>query len=95
LSTARPNKALPLLTPMFNSPPFSPVVRDSISIAVEKIIDEESKRGAMSRSDRSVLSPKAQPFQDFIDAVFFALAGLTKDEVAGLRVRYEAMKKVK
>ncbi len=55
----------------------------------------ESKRGAMLRSDRSVLSPKAQPFQDFIDAVLFALAGLTKDEVAGLRVRYEAMKKVK
>lgn len=49
----------------------------------------------MTRSDRSALSPAAQPYQDFLDAVFFRLAGLTDAEAQGLRTRYERMRKVK
>jgi hypothetical protein len=42
---------------------------------------------------RIVQFPHQKPnrFQGFIDAVFFELAGLTKDEVAGLKIRYEAI----
>ena len=84
-----------LLTPLLETAPFSPVVRDAIVAAVDRIIDTESKRGEISRAERSALSAQGQPFQDFIDALFFLMAGLTAAEVAGLRARYETMKKVK
>jgi hypothetical protein len=63
--------------------------------AVDQIVKAETDRGEMSRSDRSALSAGAQPYQDFLDAVFFRLAGLTPAEEAALRQRYEEMKKVK
>ena len=61
-----------------------------------KIVAIESGRGEISpNEDRSALAPDAQPFQDFIDELIFGMAGLTDTEVAGLRLRYEQMKKVK
>lgn len=80
---------------MLATAPFSPVARDAVVAAVEKIIAIESRRGDIHRADRSALAPQAQPFQDFIDELFFRMAGLTAAEVVGLRERYAAMKKVK
>jgi hypothetical protein len=64
-------------------------------LAVDKIVAIESDRGEISRADRSALAPEAQPFQNFIDALLFGMAGLTDAEVAGLKTRYVQMKKVK
>ncbi len=91
----RPDKALAAIRPLTVTAAFSPVVVDVIVNAVEKIIEAEAGRGEISRSDRSALSPAAQPFQDFIDDVFFLLAGLTAAEVATLKTSYREMKKVK
>ncbi len=59
LAADRPATALPLLKPLLETPPFSPVVRDAVVAAVDRIIDAEGKRGEMTRSDRSALSPAA------------------------------------
>lgn len=95
LAAGKTDAALSAVSPLLETAPFSPVVQEVVVAAVERIITAETNRGEMSRSDRSALSPAAQPFQDILDAVFFKLAGLTPAEVAGLRNRYEAMKKVK
>ena len=95
LTQNKPAEAGKLLAPLLDSTPFSLVLQDAVVAAVKKIIDVETHRGGISRTDRSGLSPAAQPFQDFIDDLFFRMAGLTPDETAGLRDRYEAMKKVK
>jgi len=91
----RPDRALPLLAPLLDAAPFSPVVRDAVVSAVDRIIAIESERGEIARTERSELSPAAQPFQAFIDALFFGMAGLNAAEIAGLKTRYESMKKVK
>lgn len=95
LSAMKPADALTALSPLLETAPFSPAVQDVVVAAVDRIIDAEANRGAMTRSDRSALCAPAQPFQDFLDTVFFRLAGLTDPEVTGLKKRYEAMKKVK
>ena len=95
LNADEPHRALLELDPLFETAPFSPVVRDAIVAAVEKIIAIETDRGEIARAARSALAPAAQPFQDFIDECFFRLAGLTPAEVTGLKQRYQAMKKVK
>jgi hypothetical protein len=95
LAANRPAQALPLLTPLFGTAPFSPVLRDMVAYASERIIALEGNRGEISRTDRSALSAAAQPFQDFIDALFFGMAGFSAEEVVELRGRYEVMKKVK
>ena len=45
----------------------------------------------MARKDRSALHPDAQPYQDFIDRLFYRMAGLTDDESAGLEERLARM----
>lgn len=95
LAAGRPAAALSAAGPLLETAPFSPAVQDVVVAAVGQIVAAEAKRGEMTRSDRSALSSAAQPYQDFLDAVFFRLAGLTDEEVAGLRDRYERMKKVK
>jgi len=39
----------------------------------------------------SALAPAAQPCQDFIDRLFYGMAGLTSDEVKALEERYARM----
>lgn len=73
------------------APPFSPAIRDSIIEAVSHIIDLEIRRGDITRQARSALAPEAQPFQDFIDQLFYMMAGLTDLEVEGLEQRLEGM----
>ncbi len=66
LVAGAPTQAFQLLA---TDPPFSPVVRDAVVAAVERITVIEAGREEMARADRSALDPAAQPFQDFIDAV--------------------------
>jgi len=77
--------------PMLLSPPFSPAVQEILVNAVDRIIDIEHARAGVARTDRSALAPEAQPFQDFIDRVLYAMAGLSEDEAAGLEDRLSRM----
>jgi hypothetical protein len=52
---------------------------------------QETARGEIARSARSHLDPTAQPYQDFIDRLFYAMAGLTDDESRGLEERLARM----
>lgn len=79
------------LGPGLAQPPFSPVVRDVIVGLVNRIIAIEAARGEIPRAARSALAPAAQPLQDFIDRLFYALAGLSDDEVRGLKNRLARM----
>ena len=59
--------------------------------AVNEIVRIEYARGPISRSDRSALDPKAQPYQDFIDQLLYRLAGLTPAESQALETRLATM----
>jgi hypothetical protein len=91
LAIGRPDKAIAILKPLLKIAPFSLVVRDAIVAAAKRIIAVEESRGEISRSDRSALAPAAQPYQDFIDQLFYGMAGLTETEVKGLEERYATM----
>jgi hypothetical protein len=91
----KPSVALVALSPLLQTAPFSAAVQGVVAAAVDRIICAEADREDMKRAERSELCKAAQPFQDFLDTVFFRLAGLTDPEVAALKKRYQAMKKVK
>lgn len=79
------------LKPGLDQPPFSPAVRDVITELVKRIIRIEVGRGDIARTDRSRLAAEAQPYQDLIDRLLYAMAGLNDDEVRGLEERLEQM----
>ena len=79
------------LRPRLAQPPFGPAVRDVIVSLVRRIIRAEEARGPISRPERSALSPDAQPYQDLIDRILYALAGLTDDEARRLEERLAQM----
>jgi hypothetical protein len=79
------------LEPGLAAPPFSPAARDVIVDAVNRIIAIEKARGEIARSARSALAPEAQPLQDFIDRLLYAMAGLTPAEVQGVEERLSHM----
>ncbi len=83
--------ALEAIRPAIAVPPFPCAIQDVVVEAVDQIIKIEEARKNMSRSDRSSLHPLAQPYQDFIDGVLYAMAGLSADEVAGLEERLSRM----
>lgn len=89
--TQKFDQTLALLTPACQSPPFPLAIRDIIIAATERIIAIEQNRGPISRSDRSHLDPRAQPYQDLIDQLFFRLAGLSPAESAALEARLTTM----
>ncbi|MFW6066028.1 MAG: hypothetical protein ACOC9S_04345, partial [Planctomycetota bacterium] len=74
-----------------NDPPFSQAVRDTIVALVRRIMQAEQARGDISRAERSRLCPEAQVYQGLIDRIFYAMAGLTQDEVEGLEDRLGRM----
>jgi hypothetical protein len=59
--------------------------------AVQHVCAVEDARGEISRTDRSALAAKAQPYQDLIDRLFYKMAGLTDGEIAGLEERLKKM----
>jgi len=79
--------AFEMLEPMTTRHPYSVVLSNLIGEAARKIIQIENERKGISRSARSALDPKAQPYQDLIDKLFYKLAGLTEIESAAIEER--------
>jgi type I restriction-modification system DNA methylase subunit len=91
VAARRPEDAMDVLRPLLAEPPFSPAVRAVIVAAVRQIMRIEADRGEIARTDRSALDPDAQPYQDLIDQLLYAMAGLSAAEVRGLEERYATM----
>ncbi len=85
------NKAFELLLPHLQCPPFGVAVREALIEAVQQIIEIEDSRGEIRRVDRSALDPHAQPYQDFIDRLFYAMAGISDAEARDLEERLSRM----
>ena len=83
--------ALAVVAPALAQAPFDPIVCDLIIELVKRIMAIEAARGEIPRSMRSALDPQAQPYQDLIDRLFYAMAGLTPAESAGLEERLAHM----
>ena len=79
------------LNPALRTPPFSQAIRTVIVDSVQRIVAIEGERGEISRAARSALDPSAQPYQDLIDRLIFAMAGLTLEESSGLEERLSVM----
>ncbi|HYP26817.1 MAG TPA: Eco57I restriction-modification methylase domain-containing protein, partial [Blastocatellia bacterium] len=85
------NSVFEVLQPALINPPFSQAIRAVIIEAVNRIISIEENRGDIPRAARSALDPKAQPYQDLIDQLFYAMAGLTEEESSQLEMRLAQM----
>jgi hypothetical protein len=83
--------AFQIVLPLLSKTPFSLVVRGVIVECVNRICAIETVRGEIARSARSHLAPEAQPYQDFVDRLFYAMAGLTDEESHALEVRLARM----
>lgn len=59
--------------------------------SVHRIMTVSQARGTIARSERSALDRAAQPYQDLIDRLFYAMAGLTDDDIQGLEDRLARM----
>ena len=91
LRVGRTQAAYDTLRPYILDPPFLMSIRDAIVMAVHEVIAIERERGEITRSERSELDPAAKPFQDFIDRIFYRMAGLNDEEAAGLEERLSRM----
>ncbi|MCH8316443.1 MAG: hypothetical protein IIA64_10755 [Planctomycetes bacterium] len=85
------NRCFEILEPGMKELPFSPAVRDFIIELVKRIMQIEKGRGNIARAERSRLDSEAQPYQDLIDRLFYAMAGLTDEEARGLEDRLSRM----
>jgi hypothetical protein len=83
--------AFNLIQHLTKDAPFSPGLQGVITEAVNCIVRIETDRGEIVRADRSQLAPAAQPYQDFIDRLFYAMAGLTQREASELEKRLAQM----
>jgi hypothetical protein len=83
--------AFAALQPGLAQPPYGGAVRDVIVDLVNRCIAIEAARGEIARAERSRLAPAAQPLQDFIDRLLYAMAGLSNDEICGLEDRLARM----
>lgn len=91
IDAGRLEDAFDPLQPVLATAPFPLVVQDVLVELVGRIIAIEQARGQIARVERSALAPDAQPFQDMIDRLLYAMAGLTAKEAAGLETRLAAM----
>jgi len=57
----------------------------------DEILKIESARGDIASTERSALSPEAEPYQDLIDRILYRMAGLTDVEARGLDERLRVM----
>ncbi len=71
--------------------PFSLAIRDVVVELVRRIVEAEQKRGEIARSERSALCADARPYQDLVDQLLYAMAGLTEGEFKGLEDRLSRM----
>ena len=84
-------EAFQILRPSLACAPFSLAVRDTIAELVQQAIHAEQCRGEIARSERSALCVEAQPYQDLIDRLLYAMAGLSEEEARGLEERLARM----
>jgi adenine-specific DNA-methyltransferase len=70
---------------------FSRTIYNIIIEAVDRINQIEITRGNIPRAARSSLAPAAQFYQDLIDRLFYAMAGLTDTESDALEERLAEM----
>ncbi len=91
LASGNTDETFATLAPLLQSEPFSMAVREVIVEAVRTIVRIEQARGEIARTERSALAPAAQPYQDLIDRLVYAMAGLSNEEAKGLEVRLGAM----
>jgi len=91
LKTGDLEQVFNLLNPGLKTSPFNFAVRDIMVELVQRIIKTEQDRGDISRAERSRLSAAAQPYQDLIDKILFAMAGLTEPEANALEKRLKFM----
>jgi type I restriction-modification system DNA methylase subunit len=80
-----------VVRPALERPPFLLAVRDVIVELVRNIMAAEERRGDIARSERSALCAEAQPYQDLIDRLLYAMAGLSDEEAHGLEERLARM----
>lgn len=85
------DSVLAALRPLTAKPPYGTAVRDVIVEVVKRIIAIEEQRGEIARTERSSLSPDAQPYQDFLDRLFYEIAGLSEPEWRRLEERLGTM----
>ncbi|HEX8342265.1 MAG TPA: DNA methyltransferase [Tepidisphaeraceae bacterium] len=85
------DKAIEMMMPALDKPPFPRAVVAIICEATDRVVAIETARGAVTKKDRSALAKQSQPYQDFLDRVFFRLAGITDDEARALEKRLSKM----
>ena len=78
-------------SPFLTAPPFDFAVSAALICATEKIIEIEAARSDVNKRERASLAAEAQPCQDFIDRIVFAMAGLSDSEMTGLDKRLTEM----
>ncbi len=83
--------AFQLIKPLTKNAPFDPLIAEILISLVDRIESIEAKRGEISRRARSALAPTAQRYQDLIDQILFAMAGLNSDESEALEQRLKTM----
>jgi len=91
LRAGMPDQALTILQPALVTSPFSLAIQATIIEAIDRIMSVETNRGDISRSARFAFDPRAQPYQDFIDQLFYRMAGLSESESHGLEERLAQM----
>jgi hypothetical protein len=80
------------VAPLLQQAPFSPALASILSDASSAIAQIECSRTPdLSRFARSALATEAQPIQDAVDKILFAIAGLSESESNGLQERLENM----
>ena len=58
---------------------------------VQRITAIQADCGPITRTERSALAPAAHPYQDLIDRILYALAGLSEADWRGLESRLSTM----
>ncbi len=91
VDAGRIDDAFASLSPALADAPFSLALQDVLVELVRRIVTIETARGEIARAERSALAPAAQPLQDLIDRLVYAMAGLSADEAAGLETRLAVM----
>jgi Eco57I restriction-modification methylase len=86
-----PRAVIGILGSGFGAGPFNPMIERSIIHLSRRIQAIETGRPSVSRAARSHLDSRAQPLQDAIDALLFALVGFGAADVTGLSSRLDAM----
>lgn len=91
IDAGRLDDAFAALESALSRPPFPLAVQDVLVELVRRNIAIEQARGEIARTERSHLADAAQPLQDLIDRILYALAGLSPGEVTGLEDRLSRM----